>query len=340
MFGPADKALADPANVEICDTLSSLVKNVAPVHVCRSRVIEAILQALPSACDDAARLARRLGIPFAEIELHRFPDEELQVTVGAAAMTTAIYTSLDRPNEKLIAILFAAEALRRAGARRLVLVAPYLCYMRQDAAFHRGVAISQRAVGNLLAATVDRIVTVDAHLHRTANLTSIFPGIEADDLSAVPPIAAKLREVSFDQTMVVVGPDEESQPRVDALAKCLGLDGTVARKTRRNDRSVSIEFSKPALLAGRPVLLIDDIVSSGGTLVACAKALAEARATTVDAVITHALFPPEQVAEFTRAGIRSLRSTSSVPHPTNAIPLDGLLAAALERELQPTERAS
>jgi ribose-phosphate pyrophosphokinase len=81
------------------------------------------------------------------------------------------------------------------------------------------------------------------------------------------------------------------------------------------------------------VLLVDDIVSSGGTLIACAKALTAAGATAVDAVMTHALFPPDMATAFASAGIRSIRSTSSVPHPTNAIPLDELLAAALRSEL-------
>jgi ribose-phosphate pyrophosphokinase len=70
----------------------------------------------------------------------------MRVTVGPSSPTVIIYAPLDRPNDKLLAILFAAEALRRGGTKRLVLVAPYLCYMRQDAAFHAGEAISQRAV--------------------------------------------------------------------------------------------------------------------------------------------------------------------------------------------------
>ena len=141
-----------------------------------------------------------------------FPDGELRVTVGPAAPTTIVFGSLDQPNEKLIALLFAAEALRREGARRLVLVAPYLAYMRQDAAFHAGEAISQRVVGDMLARTFDRIMTVDAHLHRTATLQAVFPGIEADNLSAMPAIAAALRTGQLDPTTVVVGPDENPGP--------------------------------------------------------------------------------------------------------------------------------
>ena len=81
------------------------------------------------------------------------------------------------------------------------------------------------------------------------------------------------------------------------------------------------------------MLLVDDIVSSGGTLMTCAQALAAAGAGSVDAIITHALFPPELTSEFLRAGIRSIRSTNSVPHPTNAIALDAILVDALQREI-------
>jgi len=153
----------------------------------------AAIQWMPNAGHTGRQLAAVLGIPANEIAVHRFPDGELRVTVGPAAPTTIVFGSLDQPNEKLIALLFAAEALRREGARRLVLVAPYLAYMRQDFAFHAGEAISQRIVGEMLARTFDRIVTVEAHLHRTATLQAVFPGIEADNLSAMPAVAAALR---------------------------------------------------------------------------------------------------------------------------------------------------
>ena len=295
-----------------------------------------VIQSLPSGTGDARRLASLLDVHFEEIALHRFSDDELRVTVGAAASTAVIYASLDQPNDKLIAILFAAEALRRAGAARLVLLAPYLCYMRQDAAFHEGEAISQKAIGRLLAATVDRVITVDAHLHRTTDIGAVFPGIEAENLSAMPAIANALRSTGIDPATIVVGPDAESRPWVSDLARRLGLAHAVANKNRRGDRSVEIDFADRASIAGRPVLLVDDIVSSGGTLIACAKALRAAGASAIDAVITHALFAPAMATEFAEAGIRSIRSTSSVPHPTNAIPLDDILASALRSELNGT----
>ena len=292
-----------------------------------------VIQGLLSSSRDAAGLAARLGVPFHEIAIHAFPDGEIRVAVGPASATTIIYASLDRPNDKLIALMFAAEALRRGGAKRLVLVAPYLCYMRQDAAFHEGEANSQKVIGPLLARCIDRVVTVDAHLHRTADITAVFPGIQSDNLSAMPAISDTLRKTRFDPGTVVVGPDAESLPWVSDLAGRLGLPYAVARKTRRGDRSVAIEFQDRACIAGRPALIVDDIVSSGGTMITCAKALTAAGATAVDAIVTHALFPESVCDEMISSGIRSIRSTRSVPHVTNAIVLDELFADALRGEL-------
>ncbi len=298
--------------------------------------MNAAIQSLPSSSRDAARLASRLGIPFHEIAVHRFPDGEIRVTVGPAAPTTIIYASLDRPNEKLISLMFAREALYRGGANRLVLLAPYLCYMRQDTAFHEGEAISQQAIGAMLARCVDRVVTVDAHLHRTRDIGAVFPGIASDNLSAMPAIAEALRKTSIDPRTFVVGPDTESRPWVSDLADRLGLPHTAAQKLRRGDRSVEIGFPDPTLLAGKPALIVDDIVSSGATMIACAKALGSAGATMIDAVVTHALFPEDLCRDMALSGIRSIRSTHSVPHATNAISLDDLFVDALQDEMKST----
>jgi ribose-phosphate pyrophosphokinase len=284
----------------------------------------------------AQAVASRLGVECAGIGVHEFPDGEIRVTVAPPRATVIVHASLDRPNAKLIALLLAAEALRREGAARLVLVAPYLCYMRQDRAFQPGEAISQRAIGALLAAQFDRIVTVDAHLHRTPRLADVFPGIDSNNLSAMPAIAATLRAEGVDPQTLIAGPDQESAAWVRQLADPLGLPFAVARKTRSGDRAVTVEFPDLGPLQGRPVVLVDDLVSSGGTLVACARALMQAGAAHIDAVVTHALFPESAATAFAEAGIRSLRSTTSVAHSTNAIALDGLIAAALADEIIPS----
>lgn len=295
-----------------------------------------VIQALPTSLVEAELLAVRLGVTADEISVHTFPDGEIRVTVKRAPAVAIVYVSLDRPNDKLLTLMLASEAYRRSGVRRLVLVAPYLCYMRQDAAFQPGEAISQKVVGGLLASAFDRIVTVDAHLHRTSDIREVFPGIEAENLSAMPAMADSLRATGFDRNAIVVGPDAESEAWVSDLAARLQLPYMAAHKTRLGDRSVEIELPSPDAVAGRPVLLVDDLVSSGGTLAVCAQVLSAAGATSIDVLVTHALFPPETTHELARAGIRSVRSTNSVPHATNAIALDGLLAQALEREIEQT----
>ncbi len=293
------------------------------------------LQYLPGSAKPAHELAAELGLSAAPIVLHRFPDGELRVTVPAPGPTTILYATFDPPNEKLLAVLFAAEALRRNGCRRLILIAPYLCYMRQDTAFQPGEGVSQKVIGELLSDAIDRVITVNAHLHRTTDIRSVFPGIEADNLSAMPTIAKYMRALSLDRATIVVGPDEESYPMVSQVARDLDLTFAVAQKTRQSDSSVTIALP-PKDFRGRPVLLVDDIVSSGSTLVACAHALKSAGVSAIDAVVVHALFPADQIAQFELAGIRSVRSTDSLPHPSSIIPLAEVLADALRHEVMTT----
>jgi ribose-phosphate pyrophosphokinase len=296
---------------------------------------DAVLLSLPSGIGPAKRLARQLDIDCHEIAVHQFPDSELLVTAKPVAPVTIVYAPLDRPNDKLIALLLASEALRREGARRLVLVAPYMCYMRQDTAFHSGEAVSQKVIGKLVAEAFDRVITVDAHLHRTKSLAAVFPRIEADELSATPALAKALFQFAHAPQTIIVGPDEESEGWVRDLAGRLGLVHTVARKVRRGDRSVEISFPDSQSISGCNVLLLDDMVSSGGTIVACAKALRTANCQSIDVVITHALFNPETAASFVAAGIRSVRSADTVPHPSNSIELAEVLAHALACEIRP-----
>jgi ribose-phosphate pyrophosphokinase len=288
---------------------------------------------LRDAAESAQRLAEALGVPHSPLAVHRFPDGEIKVTAAPAASLGIFYAPLNQPNDKLLALLFASEALRRQGARRLVLVAPYMCYMRQDAPFQPGEAVSQRVIGKLLAGAYDRVITVDAHLHRIKNIKDMFPGIEADDLSAVPAIAEALAPLVTNAQTLIAGPDEESEAWVRDLGGRLDLSYIVGRKTRHTDRHVDVVFEDPQRCTGKNVILLDDMISSGGTILACANTLRAAGASNVDVVVTHALFNEATANAFTAAGIRSIRSSDSVPHATNAIPLTATLAQALQQEL-------
>jgi ribose-phosphate pyrophosphokinase len=284
----------------------------------------------------AHRIARAAGLPPVAIKRHRFPDQELRVTLPPRVpRRVVVLRSLNRPNEKLIELLLVTQTARSLGARHVTLVAPYLAYMRQDRAFGPGEAVSQRHVGALLGALFDRLVTVDPHLHRVSSLSDVIPESETVALSAAPLLGAFLRRRV--PGAILIGPDEESAQWVEAAARAAGAEWAVARKKRRGDRRVTIDL--PAVrLDGRRVVLLDDVVSTGGTLIEATCKLKEAGAARVDVAITHALFGDETTSGLHEAGVRTIWSTDTVAHPTNAIRVAPLLAAALADRSRLTAR--
>ncbi len=278
----------------------------------------------------AERLAAALGIPHHPIHLHRFPDGEALPTVAAGHETVLLYRSLDRPDGKLMPLLLAADALRRGGAERIVLVAPYLPYLRQDQVFAAGQPLSRDVLGRLLDAPFDGLVTVQPHLHRTANLASVFPSLQVAALSTAELFAHAIGPAS---APLIVGPDCESQPLIAEIAAQLRTDSLVFGKTREGDDDVRLRLPAGTSAAGRRAVLVDDICASGATLETAAKALHAAGALTVEVVVAHALFDEAAAARLRHAGVRRIVSTDSCRHPSNSLFLAGLLADALRKEI-------
>ncbi len=284
--------------------------------------------------DAPQRLANELDLEHQSFALHRYPDGEILVTgAGSVPRTVILYCSLFEPNEKLIALMLAADSLRRAGATRIVLVSPYMSYMRQDIAFEVGQAVSQQAVGKFLSALFDRILTVDAHLHRTPEISDVFSGAEAENLIAAELIADYAAMKGFDRDVLVVGPDRESRQWVARVADRLGGDILVGEKTRFSDRRVEIEFPVDDL-SGRKVLLVDDIVSSGGTIIKAAQKLKSKGAGHITLAVTHALFTQDTGGALSEAGVDEIWATDSVRHQASCIALAPLLATALRIECE------
>jgi ribose-phosphate pyrophosphokinase len=273
------------------------------------------------------RLATELSVPVGSIECRRFPDGESLVRLPEKLPPhVAIVRSLDRPNEKLVELLLAAEAARGLGALRVSLVAPYLCYMRQDMAFRPGEAVSQRIIGKLLAAHFDDVVTVDAHLHRIDRLDAAIPAERAVNVSAARSIGTFLRQRS--DAPVIVGPDSESAQWVEAVAQTAGTDCVVGTKHRRGDREVDVAL--PAHdYRGRHAIIVDDIASTGRSVLTAARVLYELGVDAVDALVTHAIFAEDALEALHRGGIGNVWSTDSITHATNAVPLAPVLARAM-----------
>ena len=279
----------------------------------------------------ARRLARALGASFSTVTVHEFPDGETMPIVDAPANeTTVVYRSLDRPNGKLVDLLLAADAWRRAGAQHLILVAPYLCYFRQDAVFAPGEPLSRDVIAPLIGRRFDAVVTVQAHLHRTVDLAAEL-GTCAINLSPVEPLAAALPRYN---EPLIVGPDAESEPWAEAWARRLGGRVVVLRKTRRGDHKVSFEPPQDGF-DGRAVVIVDDVASSGETLVRATSLAHKAGAASIDVAVVHALMSSEATQRVLKAGARRVISTDSVRHSTNAAHLAPMLADAAKRVLPP-----
>lgn len=287
------------------------------------------IHAFPDSFLLASETADHLKRSATLVDRHIFPDRESLVRVaGEPGVTAWLFCSLDNPNEKLIEVLLAADALRRNGAVRVGLVAPYLAYMRQDCTFNPGEPLSQQVIAGVLGNAFDEVLTVEAHLHRIESLTEVFP-CPAQSLSATAPIAAWLDRQDLEGT-VLVGPDSESEPWIRKLAEEVRRPWVIGAKQRSSDHDVSVRLP-PLPQGSKRAWVIDDIASSGRTLEAVVHRLAHQDVQEVGAIIVHPIFGPAALSRLDRMGVRPIVSTNSIVHPTNAISLAAMLAEAISK---------
>jgi len=286
-----------------------------------------LLIGFPDYQKPAQRLAMKAGIAYAEALIHHFPDGETRLRLPEALPEQVVLCqTLDHPNSRLVELVLAAATARDLGAKHITLVAPYLCYMRQDKAFQPGEAVSQRIVGTLLSQWIDALITVDSHLHRVHRLKDAVPVNPAINLTASPVMSAFLMK-QIDNPFLV-GPDEESEQWVASIARNRGFDYCVARKQRFGDQQVRVSLPEAAY-RNRHIVLVDDIASTGRTLEDAALGLARFEPASISVLVTHALFVDDAQERLRRAGVSQIWSTDAVPHPSNALHLDHLLAEAL-----------
>lgn len=279
--------------------------------------------------DAAVRLGGASALTPLPVQRHRFPDGEILLRLPATLPARVVLLrTLDHPNEKLLELLLAARTARELGAQHLTLVAPYLAYMRQDMAFTPGDAVSQRIVGRFLADLFDAVITVDPHLHRVVTLADAVPVPQAIMLSGAPLLADLIAQRR--PGALLVGPDAESAQWIAQAAARHGFDHAVCTKLRRSDHAVEIALP-PVAVAGRAVVLLDDVASTGHTVAQAARRLLSAGAASVDVAVTHALFATEALRMMRQAGVAEVWSSDTIAHPTNAVSVTDLIAQALNR---------
>ena len=290
-----------------------------------------LILAFPDYLLQAQRLALALNAPLQEVYLHQFPDGESLLRLPTdLSEHVIICRSLNQPNDKLIELLLCAKTARKQGVKRVSLVAPYLCYMRQDIANQPGEAVSQRIIGQMLAELFDDVITVDPHLHRISTLNQAIPIDNAISLTATHEMGGFLQQ-HFDHA-VLLGPDSESEQWVAAIAEKIGFEYSVAEKVRQGDTQVAMTLAEFDF-QNKNVVIIDDMASTGRTLAKATGLLLAAGAQQVYAAITHPLFCADAEQHIMQAGVQKIWSTDSISHPSACIHLDKLLAQAVKEIL-------
>ena len=276
------------------------------------------------------------GLERGEIEHRRFPDGECYIRLLTPVDDRAviILCSLDRPDERLMALILAADAARRQGAYQVGLIAPYLAYMRQDQQFRSGEAVSVHSFAAILSEHFDWLVTSEPHLHRIAKLSDVY-SIPARTAEATGPIGDWIASNVKDPYLI--GPDSESAAWIERIADYSGAQFAVFEKQRLGDRQVRMAGSLDMMQPHMTPVVIDDIVSSGGTMAAITNQIAQFSDQAAVCIAVHAL--AEKMPQFADASSAAPRfvSCNSVAHPSNSIDIAEPLLLEAQDLIKQTE---
>lgn len=281
-----------------------------------------------------APLRQGLMVGAGSLERRRFPDGEtwLRVADDPAGCHCMILADMAHPDAQFLPLAFLASTLRELGAVSVGLVLPYLCYMRQDARFRPGEAVTSGIFAGLLSDQVDWLVTVDPHLHRHRSLDAIYR-IPSRVVHGAPVLAEWLGR---QEKLLLVGPDEESAQWVSRISQISGHPWVTGTKTRLGDRQVQVVLPDLSAWPDYEAVIIDDVISSGHTVLRCIEALQAAGMQRISCGCVHGIFADGVDARLREAGLLRLVSCNTVPHATNALDVSPVICAAV-RELLPSQ---
>ncbi|XDD49915.1 ribose-phosphate diphosphokinase [Leptospira sp. WS92.C1] len=276
--------------------------------------------------DDSLARALSLisGLHLGKTKFGTYPDGESHCRILEDVGGSEIYLlcSLNRPNSKFLALIFFCETARSLGALKIHLIAPYLCYMRQDSVFRQGEGITARYFASLLSRYLDSLLTIDPHLHRIRNLDEIY-SIPSKSLHSTSLISDYiLKEV---ENPVLIGPDAESIQWVKEVAELSNAKFTVLEKIRKGDRDVEISVPNLDRWKDFTPVLIDDIISTGKTLLKTIEHLRDAKTKPAVCIGVHGIFVEHSYEELINSGIKSLVTTNTIQHESNRIDVVKLL---------------
>ena len=275
------------------------------------------------------KIAKRLKAQHSELLVSKFPDDELLVRINANArgktivLVQSFYGNI---SDCIIEVILASETARDLGAKRTMLVAPYFPYLRQDKRFHKGESVSQKIIAGMFDKYFDEILIIDPHLHRKMSLSQIFK-IKAAKLTANSLIADYVNK--HVKNPVIIGPDEESYKWARSVAEIIGAESRILKKKRYSSYHVEVRLNKKIDLKGKNIVIVDDIVSTGHTIIEAAKLLRKLGAKNIYCICVHGLFVGGALRKLRKSKIKII-STNTIPNKVAKIDVSEIVNQELK----------
>lgn len=287
-----------------------------------------LLFAFPEQADLEASLLTTPHFEQGVWEWRHFPDGESYVRIlsDVKSKPITILCSLNRPDEKIMPLIFLARTLRECGAGKVTLIAPYLGYMRQDKRFKEGEAVTSALFAQLLSSFIDTLVTMDPHLHRVKKLEDIY-ACECKVLTVTPLMAAWIAK--HVKKPLIIGPDQESEQWAKDVARQAKAPYVILDKTRRGDHEVDISLPDIEPYQEHTPVLIDDIISTATTMIKTAQLLRQQTDGQIICLATHGVFADQAYEKLLKTGNVKIVTANTIPHPSNAMDTAPLLASAM-----------
>lgn len=260
-----------------------------------------------------------------EFQFHKFPDGEtyIRIITDVKEKVCVIICSLHHPDDKILPLYYLCCLCKDLGARQVVLVAPYLAYMRQDKQFNPGEAVTSEYFASYISRFADKLVTVDPHLHRKHSLSELY-SIPCEVIHAAPEISKWIK--SNIRNPVLIGPDMESEQWVSAVAAKAGAAFTVLHKTRLGDREVEVSIPDIDKFSDHTPVLVDDIISTARTMVATVKQIKQLKLKPPVCIGVHAVFAGNAWEELKNSGVDKVVTSNTIAHSSNIINMARLIA--------------